>query len=116
MLSEAETSLVLVWQAKPSRHVLSSLLLRCINAHLDSARDDRINPRFFASLRMTFTQRFYPATRVGSGFYWLKSVFQKRRDRRRLESLSAFEEFQFNQELCLEKIRTSVSDERRCGS
>src|SRR5207244_7275662 len=43
------------------------------------------------------------------------SVFEKRRNGRRLESLSAFEEFQLNQELRLGQIRTGVSDKRRCG-
>src|SRR6266511_1471477 len=42
-------------------------------------------------------------------------VFQKRSDRRRFESLSAFEEFQLNQKLRLDQIRTGVSDKRRRG-
>src|SRR5215468_1887775 len=44
-----------------------------------------------------------------------QSVFEKRRDRRWLQSLSAFEEFQFNQKLRLDEIRARVSEERRCG-
>src|SRR5258708_19364089 len=43
------------------------------------------------------------------------SVFEKRRNRRRLESFSAFEEFQLNQKLRLDQIRTGVSEKRRRG-
>src|SRR4029077_7709045 len=44
-----------------------------------------------------------------------QSVFQKRRDGRRVESLSAFEEFQHNKTLRLNQIRTGVSDKHRRG-
>src|SRR4029077_1963035 len=42
-------------------------------------------------------------------------VFEKRHDWRRLESFSAFEEFQLNQKLRLDQIRPSVSDKLRRG-
>src|SRR6185436_13056294 len=42
-----------------------------------------------------------------------QSVFEKRRDRCWLESLSTFEEFQLNQKLRLNQVRTGVSDKRR---
>src|SRR4029077_9908027 len=60
-----------------------------------------------------------PETRAGTRpdcTACITSVLEKRRDRRRLESLSAFEKFQLNQKLRLDQIRTGVSDKRRCGS
>src|SRR5262249_10548430 len=43
------------------------------------------------------------------------SVFEKRCDGCGLQSLSAFEEFQLNQKLRLEQIRTGVADKYRRG-
>src|SRR5439155_6512004 len=84
-------------------------------------RKQRSRVRSQTAKRELSFARPYPEKRVDvKRTAWLRtatlqndSVFQKRGDWCWLESLSAFEEFQLNQKLRLDQIRTGISDKHR---